>query len=292
MSRRVGPETAFVVLWALLPLLAGPALAEALDDRSSLFRTAAGVGLWALWVVTLVAALVPRTSTLTFVRVVVPAAVGATAWAAAVTPSPGWLDVLALVGTAGAAVLAFTPAVGERFVNGSSYGAEQRFPLRPPGVVLLGLVEAVWAAVVAGALAGPLVLATEQWVLGGILVVVGWPIAWMGARSLHRLAQRWLVFVPAGLALVDPLALADSISMPRGATASIGPAPADTQATDLTGGALGLALEVRFTEPQVVVPLAGGPDGAADLETDAVLFTPSRPGRVLREVKARRLPIR
>ena len=176
----------------------------------------------------------------------------------------GWPDVAALASTTAAAVLAFTPAVGEHFVNGSSYGAERRFPLRPPGVVLLGTRRGrrgSWSS--RASLAGPLLLAAGQWVLGGVLVVVGWPLALMGTRSLHRLAQRWLVFVPAGMALVDPLTLADSISMPRGITASIGPAPADTEAYDLSGGALGLALEVRFEEPRVVVPLAGGPDGVA-----------------------------
>jgi hypothetical protein len=284
-------EWSFVALWALQPLLAGPGFAEALDTRSEAFRTAVGVGLWVLWASVLVAALIPRTSTLTFVRIVQPAAVGASVWAAIATSSPGWPDVAALLSTTGAAVLAFTAAVGEHFVNGSAYGAERRFPLRPPGVVMLGLVEAVWVVVVAGALAGPLLLAAGQWVLGGVLVAVGWPIALMGTRSLHRLAQRWLVFVPAGMALVDPLTLADSISMPRGITASIGPAPADTAAYDLSGGALGLALEVRFEEPRVVVPLAGGPDGSREVAADAVVFTPTRPGRVLHEVKARRLTI-
>lgn len=284
-------EWSFVALWGVLPLVAGPAFAEALDTRAASFRTAVGVGLWALWAGTLIGALVPRTSTLTFVRIVVPATVGAAVWSALVTASPGWVDVVALAGTAGAAVLAFAPALGEHFVNGSAYGAERRFPLRPPGVVLLGLVEAVWAAVVAGALAGPLLLAAGQWALGAALTAIGWPVAAMGTRSLHRLAQRWLVFVPAGLALVDPLVLADSISMPRGVVTSIGPAPADTDALDLSGSALGLALEVRFEEPRVVVPLAGGPGGSPDVEAEAVVFTPSRPGRVLHAAQETNLAI-
>ena len=70
--------------------------------------------------------------------------------------------------------------------------------VRAPGIVVLGLGEVVWAAVVVGALAGPLLLAAEQWVAGAIAIVIGWPLARFGSRSLHRLAQRWLVFVPAG----------------------------------------------------------------------------------------------
>jgi len=138
-------------MWALVPLVAGPALAEALDPHSHLFRSTASVGLWLIWAATLVATLVPRTVTLTLVRIVAPAAAVATAWAAAATPSLGADDALALAITVATAALAFAPAVGDAFVNGSSYGDERRLPLRAPGVLLLGPIELTWAVVVAGA---------------------------------------------------------------------------------------------------------------------------------------------
>jgi hypothetical protein len=291
LGTRIG-QWALAAIWAAQPLLSGPAFAAALDPRADRFRTAVSVALWAVWVLTLVAILVPRTSTLTLVRTVVPASVAAAGWAAVATPEPGWRDALALTCTTIAAVVALAPATGERFVNGSAYGPEKRFPLRAPGLVVLGLVEAVWVAVVAGATAGPLLLAAGQWGWGIAAVAAGWPLAYAGARSLHRLAQRWLVFVPAGLALVDPLTLTDSVSMPRARLAAIGPASADTQAEDLTGGALGLALHVRFDEPTVVVPLAApGQREAASIEVRDILVTPTRPGAVLREAADRRLPI-
>jgi hypothetical protein len=226
------------------------------------------------------------------VRTVVPASVAAALWAALATPEPGWRDALALASTAVAAVAALAPSTGERFVNGSAYGPERRFPLRPPGLVVLGLVEAVWVAVVLGAAAGPLLLAAGQWAAGAVALVLGWPLAYAGSRSLHRLAQRWLVFVPAGLTLVDPLALTDSISMPRLQLAAIGPAPADTAAHDLTAGALGLALQATFAAPLTIVPLRGPGDETAEvIEVDEILCTPTRPGAVLREARLRDLPV-
>ncbi len=235
-----------------------------------------GLGLWVIWAVVLVAALIPRTTTLTVIRIVAPAAVVAAGWAALATPDPDWLDAVALACTAAAAVAAFAASTGQRFVNGSAYGPEKRFPLRAPGVVVLGLAEVVWFVVVAGAVAGPLLLAVEQWLIGAIAIVIGWPLSFFGTRSLHRLAERWLVFVPAGLALVDPLTLTDSVSMTRGVISSIGPAPADTRAIDLTAGSAGLALEVTFTEARTVVPVAATWRAAgrpirrrADVHTDA-----------------------
>jgi hypothetical protein len=284
---------ALPVVWATLPLTAGPAFADALDPRSPAFRNTASVGLWTAWAVTLVATLVPRTTSLTVVRIVVPASFAAAAWSSFATPDLDWHDALALGATALAGALALAASTSERFVNGSSYGAERRLPLRVPGIVALGLVEAVWAAVVVGATAGPLLLASELWVAGAVSTLIGWPLALMGARSLHRLAQRWFVFVPAGVVIVDPLALTDSLSMARASIESIGPAPADTSAHDLTVGALGLALEIDLGSPHEVTPVEAGRGGPlSSVEVDRVLFTPSRPGALLREARARGLPVR
>jgi hypothetical protein len=278
-------------LWAVQPLISGPAFGDSLDARADAFRTAATIGLWGLWALVLLATLVPRTFTLTLIRVAIPASVVAAGWATLAAAEPGWQHGLALASTLAAAVASLAPTTGERFVNGSAYGAERRFPLRAPGLVMLGLVEAVWMAVVAGAVAGPLLLASEQWAAGAAATVVGWPLAVAGTRSLHRLAQRWLVFVPAGLALVDPLTLADAISMPARTLVSIQPALADTTAHDLTAGALGLAVHAAFTELLTIAPLVSSDDGSALVEVNAILFTPTRPGAVLREALDRGLPL-
>jgi hypothetical protein len=249
--------------------------------------------LWAGWALGVLAVLVPRTVTLTIVRVAAPAALAATAWAAATTPDgAGALDVLAVAWATAAAVLALTPATGEHFVNGSSYGSERRLPLRAPGAVLLGPVELAWAAVVAGLTVGPLLLAAERWWGGAIATALGLPLALVALRALHGLARRWVVLVPAGLVLHDPFTMLDPVLLPRELIAHVGPAAADdaASAVDLTAGALGLALEVRLLGAAQVA-LARRPREGTLTDTTHVVFTPTRPGRVLSEARARRLPV-
>jgi hypothetical protein len=125
------------------------------------------------------------------------------------------------------------------------------------------------------------------------VLVVGWVIAAIGLRALHGLARRWLVFVPAGVVVVDPLSLTDALLVQRQRVASLGPALADTSALDLTAGALGLALEVRLSAPETIVPAANRLKGRGQtitpVEVDAVLVAPTRPGWVLDEARQRRL---
>lgn len=285
------------VVWVTLPFTAGPSFAEALDPRSRPVQIVASVGLWALWAVTLAGALVPRTVSLTLVRIVAPAAVLGASWAAVVVPDGADATASVALGvTSLSAVIAMFAVVGDEFVNGSSYGEERRMLLRPPGAVLLGPMESVWLLVVAGGVAGPLLLAAEKWVAGGILLVLGWGVAALGSRTLHQLHKRWVVFVPAGMVLVDRTVLTDALLVQRGHVAHLGPAPASSPARDLTAGALGLALELTFKEPETIVPSAprrirGEPDAVIPVDVPAVLFTPSRPGAVLKEATARRFPI-
>jgi hypothetical protein len=281
------------VAWGLLPLVSGPSLAAALDPRARLFRTAVSAALWVGWTAGLAAALIPRTVTLTALRIGAPAVVVATAWAAAATAHPGPRDVVSVAYAAVVAVVAFTPATGLAFVNGSAYGLERRLPLRPPGALVLGPVEAAWAVVVGGSAAGPLLVADGQWIAGAVLVVVGWPAAVWAARSLHILSRRWLVFTPAGLVLHDQLAVVESVLVIRQHLAGLGPALVGTEAWDFTLGAFGLALEVRLTEP---LPMSPSPrrrlrshDGVTSEDITAFLFTPTRPGLVLRDAAERRL---
>jgi hypothetical protein len=181
--------------------------------------------------------------------------------------------------------------VGDGFVNGSSYGDERRLPLRPPAPLLAGPVPLAWAACVAGAVTGPLLLAAGAPLGGAVALVAGWAVAAATARALHGLARRWLVFVPAGFVVHDPLTLADPVLCPRAQVRRIGPAPADTAAADFTAGALGLALQVDLTGPVPAVARAGrrasGPVEATGVA--AFLVAPSRPGEVLRVARSRRV---
>jgi hypothetical protein len=283
---RAGPWPARVT-WILLPLVAGPALADALDGASRPVQLVASLGLWIGWAGVLVATLVPSTVSLTALRVAAPAAVAATL-AASVTGGVEGADVVAVTGAVLAALATLWPVTTETFVDGSSYGDERRLALRVPAPLLLGPVEAVWALVVAGVAAGPLLLAARQWVLGALALAAGLPAAWWGVRTLHTLSRRWVVLVPGGMVLHDPLAIVDPVLLRRAAVRSFGPAPADTDALDLTRGALGLALELRLTEPVPLLVVRGR--GASEtVSTDHLLVTPARPGALLVEARKRRL---
>ena len=278
------------VAWLPLPLLAGPALASALDQVEPAVRTTASVGMWVAWGVAVIAVLVPRAVSLTVLRLVAPGAVVATA-AATAAGDTSIADIVAVGSATVATVVAFSPLTGDAFVDGSSYGPERRMPLRVPTLLLLGPIEAMWAIVAAGVSVGPLLVADRRWVLGGILVAVGVPAAAAAAAALHGLARRWVVFVPAGLVLHDPLTLADPVLLLRRTISRLGPAPTDTVATDLTQRALGLALEAELAEP-IMIALARPRREIDEVErTERLLFSPTRPGAVLREASSRRFAV-
>ena len=100
------------------------------------------------------------------------------------------------------------------------------------------------------------------------------------------------MFVPAGLVLKDHLALLDPVLFRRQEIERLHPAPADTDALDLTVRAPGLALELRLREPVPVTVVAAGRRGGEPSRPARLLFTPSRPGAVLADAEARRVPVR
>ncbi|MBN2624256.1 MAG: hypothetical protein JXA83_12840 [Acidimicrobiales bacterium] len=274
--------------WLVLPLLAGPALGDALGDASRPVQVVASVGLWAAWLAVLVATMVPTTVSLTALRIAAPGAVAASLVALGATGATA-AGVVGVVAALCAGLAALAPETAEVFVDGSSYGDERRLPLRVPAALLLGPAELAWAAVAAGVCAGPLLLAARQWVAGAVALAVGAAAAVWGVRVLHALARRWLVFVPAGVVVHDPLTLVEPVLLRRAVVRSFGPAPADTSAVDLTGGASGLALEALLTDPVSVVPVAPRRTPTELKDVTAVLVTPSRPGRVVAEARRRRI---
>lgn len=277
----------FRAAWLVMPFLVGPVLAEALDDSRSPARTIVSVALWAAWALTMLATLVPRTFTLTVVRIVAPATLAAAVWATVVAGFDGAAAV-GLVGAAAVAVMVFDPALGEVFVNGSSYGPELRLPLRPPAAVLLGPLPLAWTVTVVGLAVGPVLLAHEQWLAGLLVTGIGAPLAGFAVRSLHGLSRRWMVFVPGGLVVHDPLALAEPVLMPSTSVTAVRPAPAhsDDARLDLSGAAPGLAVQIDVA-PAVSFGVATGARHAEVVESAAVLVTPSRPNRLVHEAADR-----
>ena len=272
--------------WLSLSLTAGSVLADALAERSTPVQLAASVLLWAAWAGVVFALLLPRPLGLVALRVGAPAALAAAAWAA--VDSGGGTPLVAL--SAVPTVVGFLPETGRWLVNGTAYGDERRHLLRLPATLFAGPVELAGLLVPVALVAGPLLLAARAWVAGALAIAVGMPLAVVLVRALHALTMRWLVMVPAGIVVKDHLVLAEPFLFRRTDVASLAPAPADTDAVDLTAGAFGLALELRLRTPVEVVRVVGR-NRSATAELGALLVTPTRPGAALADAGARRLPV-
>jgi len=273
--------------WAALALLAGPALAAALDAYPPPLRTTASAGLWAAWAVVVCATLAPHPVGLTLLRMAAPSAVLVAAWAVG---QASVVAALAALGGAGVAMtLAFLPETGMLFVNGPAYPNERRYPLRPPGALMLGPIPLAWVAAVGGPCGAVLLVAAGRWLAGAVVAVVGGAGVFVGGRALHGLSRRWVVFVPAGVVLHDPMSLVDPVLFQRQMVSGLAPAPADTDAYDLTQRAPGLALQLDLAEEASLVLVQPGQRVGPTVAAKRIMFTPSRPGRVLEEARQRRL---
>ena len=280
------------VLWFVLPVTAGPVLVDALADLSDGTRITLTAGLWLVWATGLVCVALLLPATLTGIRILAPAAVVAVAWGAA----DAGLDAVAAVGlvvSIGACFVAFSALVGDRMVDGASYGNERRMLLRPPTRLAMLALPVAWAAAVVGATAGPIVLANQRWLLGAVITAVGLPVAALAARVLHQMARRWIVFVPTGFVLHDLQVLTEPVLFRRTAIERLGPAIAGTPAKDLSNRSAGLLVECELTDPAPLgLRTLGDPRTDAEMvDVRRFLFVPSRPGDLLDEAESRRIAV-
>ena len=276
------------VAWAVLPLVAGPAFADALDTRSRAVQLVASIGLWLVWAVVLCASLILHPISLTLVRAAAPASLVAGVVAGLAGAGAG-ATIGAVVAGAVVSVVALLPEVAIAFVNGPAYPNERRFPLRAPGPLLLGPLPFAWAMCAIAPAGAALLLAARQWLAGAVLLALSaGSIAVLG-RSMYSLARRWIVFVPAGVVLHDPMTLADPMLFRRKDVVSFDLADADTDALDLTARAFGLAVELRVSDPAPLAMLEGRSRSVKTVTASNLLFTPTRPGAVITEARSRRL---
>ena len=111
------------------------------------------------------------------------------------------------------------------------------------------------------------------------------------AAPLHRLSRRFLVFVPAGLALHDHLVLAETAMFRWAAVGAVTQALHDSPALDLTADALGSAVQVTLTAPDTLLLAArrgAGTPEATRADTAAILFSPTLTQALLAEAARRR----
>ena len=231
------------LVWASLPLTAGPAAGDALGGWSTPPRTLAEVLLWAAWATALVALLAPHPTGLTALRVVAPTFAVLAAVVAATGSADAARAAVALVAAMVAAVLVIAlPAVSFACANAVAYGDERRHPLRTPPVLWLGPLPVAPLLVAAGIACGPLLLADGRIGAGVVALVVGLPLAALAARSLHSLSSRWAVLVPAGLVIVDAMTLPDPVLFVRERIESLRAMP---RREPVPGSALDLRLGAR-----------------------------------------------
>jgi hypothetical protein len=282
------------VAWILLPVTTGSVAADAMRPWSTSTRATAEVLLWVAWLLVIVALLAPRPVSLTVARVGTPLALVTTVIAVATGRASDPASIAALVVTTLCVVLVATASFTRACAQGAAYGDEERFPLKVPPALFLGILPVAVLAVGAGLAAGPLLLASGNIVLGIGALVVGWPIAALLLRSLHLLSRRWVVLVPAGLVVADPMTLTDPVLFVREHILGLGPAdprvrpPAD--ATDLRLGAAHGSLALLLDEDADIYRRARG--SARGERTHLLLVAPVAAGVLLERAAERRITVR
>ncbi len=278
------------MIWLLQPLAFVVLLNDATEHLPGSGRMLIAVVAWATWAAILLAVLVPSTVSITVGRMVVPLEL-VVVFICALTGIAGWKLAAGLGASVVAVLVWFSGEVGVAFVQGSAYGSEQRFPLKPPVPLIVPMIVS-WLVSSATALGAVVLLANRVWIPGVVLAVASAATASFVGPRFHQLARRWLVIVPAGVVVHDPMMLAENALFRSPQLAGLHLAPPDTEAADLTGVTSGVPIEIVLNKMDTIVKTGtkDTPTGTA-LHVLSILVSPSRPGKALQAAAARRLPV-
>ena len=277
--------------WIVLPFTIGAAIDNVIQPWSRAPQILGAALIWAAWFAGVVALLAPRPWGFTLLRVVAPCAAVlavASAWSA-----PGPTAAVAIAFAVIAMLTSLSSPIAHACAASTAYGPEQRFPLRVPLTLIAGPLPVSVAAVGFGIASGPLLLANGDLIAGIGALIVGAPIVGVLVRSLTALDHRWIVLVPAGLVVVDPLTFPDPVLLPREAIASISRTPFAARGRErdeaeiLVGGPGPVLITCR--EPGTFLRRAGR--GRVSIEADRLRVSPVRPGAVVRAVAAHRITV-
>jgi hypothetical protein len=278
------------VAWAVLPVTAGTSIADATASWSSGPRAVAAALLWLLWAIGLLAAFIPRPISVATLRTFAPIAFALAAVSATSTSTADAITGVAVTALAWFGVA--TPAFARAGVNALAYGDEDRYPLKTPPALFLGPLPLAVALFAAGVSSGPLLLADARWLIGAVAVVVGFPLAFVLARSFIGLTRRMAVLVPAGIVIVDPMTLGDPYLFTQDHIARLRTVESGERADDMTldtrAGAFVGALGLEFREPADVLRVRPGRRGGAMSKISNIWFSPVQAHRFTTQAEARR----
>ena len=235
------------------------------------------VELWLLWALVALATWLHHPISLTTARCIVPVVV-AHLFVGLPDSSFGVGNVIGAACALVALALIYTSDYGSIHVQAGAYGDERRYLLRVPAPIVMPLIFG-WGVMMVVVCITPLMLASEQYVVGGVGVVLSAGLLWQLPVRLHRLSRRWLVKVPAGWVVHDDVVLSENLLVKTYDVVSMGLALEGSEAIDLTGMTRGVPIEVHLREMTDVrlTPLAAKLLKTVDaLHVKAFLVAPTR----------------
>ncbi|MEP6625055.1 MAG: hypothetical protein ABJC79_11465 [Acidimicrobiia bacterium] len=281
-------------IWISLPVTAGGAFVDAIAPWPTAARVVAAMLAWVGWTVVLLATLVPRPVSLTVARFGIPIAFAAAVAVAFTgrTSTLGWVVVVGL--TAIACGLGTRGEFARQCVQGAAYGDEERFPLRVPPAVTFPISPVAIAIVGAAVVVGPLLLAHREWGAGIVVMVFTLPASYFVVRLVHQLACRFVVLVPAGMVIADPLTLTDPVLFPRARIMGFGPADPSRRppegAVDLRLGASFGSCALLLSDDADIVRRVR--NEGITTRTNLLLVTPTAATRLFERARAHRIHVR
>lgn len=282
------------VVWAVLPITCGSAISDALASWSTGPARGAAILLWAAWAAGLFVLFAPRPWGYTLLRIVAPLGVAICVVSASSTSAAS--AAIAIASTLLAAVLALGEPVCVAAANALAYGEELRFPMRAPTPLLVAPIPVAIAIAGAGIATGPLLLADARVAAGLVATVIGIPLALLVIRSMHALSHRWLVLVPAGIAIVDQLTLLDPVLVKRETVGrvkrAVGSAPRSPTVLDLRLGTAIGGVDITLASASVAFARRRGRSEGAMIEPDAVLVAIVARNAFLARAAERKLKVR
>ena len=278
------------LVWVVVALTGALAVDGALASADTLARVVVPVVWWAVVGGVVVALVVPAPAGLTATRLVVPLVIALAIGCLAAGTTTAWSTTF-LVASLGAVGVVCAPEFAGAMVQGSAYGNERRFPLRAPANVLLPMLV-TWLAWAGCTIAAIITLTRSAVAVGAVLAAVSVAGGVVLSPRFHRLSRRWLVLVPAGVVVHDPLVLGETLMATRADVRRVGLAAADSEAADLSGPAAGHLVEVVLRDMALAVfpATAEHPQGRA-IHVQSYLVAPSRPGAALRAMAEARFPV-